>query len=100
MPERDPQRSAIGRIGAHTKWARTPDRTAATAAARIAFLERFETEVDPDRTLAPEERARRAESARKAYFARLALKSADTRRRRTEAAALRALADEVEGGAA
>ena len=33
-------------------------------------------------TLAPEERARRAEAARKAYFAQLAHKSAKARRRR------------------
>jgi hypothetical protein len=45
-------------------------------------MERFEREVDPGGTLAPEDRARRAESARKAYFLRLALKSAKARRAR------------------
>jgi hypothetical protein len=35
-------------------------------------LARFEAEVDPESTLAPEERARRAAYARKAYFAKLA----------------------------
>ncbi|MGF2945831.1 hypothetical protein ACQV26_11935 [Mycobacterium sp. Lab-001] len=40
--------------------------------------------VDPDGELTPEERARRAEHARKAHFKRLALKSAKARRRRTE----------------
>jgi len=71
-----------GRIGAHEGWARCEDRTARTAKARRAFDARFENEVDPDGVLAPSERARRAESARKAYFARLALKSATTRARR------------------
>lgn len=69
----------IGAIGAHESWARTADRTARTAPGRRAFLERFEREVDPDGTLTPDERARRAESARKAYFARLALASAKAR---------------------
>jgi len=45
-------------------------------------MARFEREVDPDGTLPPEERARRAEHKRKAYFARLALKSAKARRAR------------------
>jgi hypothetical protein len=39
-------------------------------------------QVDPDRTLDPAERARRANHAKKAYFARLALKSAQARRRK------------------
>ena len=71
----------LGRIGAHAKWANCDDRTAATAPARAAFLDRFEQQVDPDGALAPAERARRAESARKAYMLQLALKSAAARRR-------------------
>lgn len=56
-----------------------------TSAARQAFLNRFEREVDPHQTLALEERARRAEAARRLYFTRLALKSAKARRRRGQA---------------
>ncbi len=48
---------------------------------RPAFLDRFEREVDPDDVLTPQERARLAKHARKAYFARLALKSAQARAR-------------------
>jgi hypothetical protein len=77
--------SLLGRIGAHSKWANTPDRSAATAAARRAFLDRFEREVDPNNTLPADERALRAEHARKAYFQRLALKSANARRKGTAA---------------
>ena len=66
----------------HESWARTEDRSARTAPARKAALDRFERQVDPDGVLAPTERARRAESLRRAYFARLALKSAQARRRR------------------
>jgi hypothetical protein len=68
-------RVLIAKIAAHERWSREPDRTAATSAARKAFSDRFERQVDPDGVLAPEERARRADSARKAYFSRLALRS-------------------------
>ncbi len=75
------ERSLIAQIGAHESWARTPDRSARTAPARAEFDRRFEREVDPDGVLEPAERARRAAHARKAYFARLALKSAQARAR-------------------
>lgn len=50
-----------------------------TTAARAKFLGRFEREVDPDGVLPPEERARRAEFAKRAYFSSLALRSAKAR---------------------
>ena len=49
------------------------------------MLDRFEREVDPNGELTPQERAKRAEHARKAYFTRLSLKSAQARRRAAEA---------------
>jgi hypothetical protein len=76
------ERSLRGTLAAHESWARTEDRSARTANARRAALDRFEKEVDPDGVLLPDERARRAEHLRKAYFARLALKSAQARRAR------------------
>ena len=75
------QVSLRARIAALSRWARTANRTAATAAARSAFEARFEREVDPHGQLSVEERARRAGFARRAYFARLALLSAKARRR-------------------
>lgn len=75
----------IASIAAHESWARTPDPTARTEPARAAFLSRFEAEVDPDGSLPPAERAKRAENAKKAYFKRLALKSAQARRRHPSA---------------
>lgn len=51
-------------------------------AARRAFNERFERLVDPENSLEPAERARRAASARKAYFTRLALASSRARQAR------------------
>lgn len=74
------ERTLRARLAAHTKWAHT-DPVEGTAAARAAFLDRFEVEVDPNRELDPDERQRRAESARKAYFTGLALKSAQARRK-------------------
>lgn len=75
-------RSLASSIAAHESWANTPDRAARTAPARAALMAKFEREVDPDGTLPPDERARRAEHKRKAYFQRLALKSAKARRAR------------------
>ncbi|WP_406399191.1 hypothetical protein OH805_08850 [Streptomyces sp. NBC_00879] len=74
-----PQHRLQSRLGAHVSWALTEDRTARTAPAREAFNARFEREVDPAGTLPPAERAVRAEHARKAYYARLAMKSAAAR---------------------
>jgi hypothetical protein len=69
------------RIAAHALHAKVSDPTAHTQAARTAFLSRFEKEVDPDGTLEPTERARRAAHAKKAYFLKLALASAEARRK-------------------
>jgi hypothetical protein len=77
---KDPDRSLISRIGALASWKNTADRSARTAPARKAALDRFEREVDPEGVLSPAERERRAGYARKEYFARLALKSAQARR--------------------
>jgi hypothetical protein len=73
------QRVLRARAAAHAQWANTPDRAAHTAPARAKFLSRFEQQVDPDGTLDPAERARRAEHARRSYFAALALKSSRAR---------------------
>jgi hypothetical protein len=78
------ERTLRARVAAHVQWSREPDPTARTANGRAAFLARFEAEVDPDGTLAPEERRRRAEHARRAYFTRLALASAKARRARRQ----------------
>jgi hypothetical protein len=76
------ERSLIGSLAAHTKWAGCDDRAAATAAARKAFNDQFERLVDPDGTLDPAERATRAVSAKKAHFSQMALRSAQARRAR------------------
>lgn len=75
------ERSLRGRMGAYALHARYDPRQT-TAAARDAFLRRFVDEVDPDRVLPESERLRRAASARKAYFTRLAYLASRRRHRR------------------
>ena len=63
--------SMLGRIGAHTSWANTIDRTARTAPARAALEQKFLDLAEGDPV--------RANHLRKAHFQRLALKSAQAR---------------------
>lgn len=76
------ERTLQARAAAHASWAATTDRTQRTSKARRAADVRFEHQVDPDGVLSPSERSLRAEHARKAYFAALAVKSAQARRQR------------------
>jgi len=68
------QRVLRSRLAAYQLHA-THDPKETTKKAREAFAARFEREVDPDGLLSPDERARRADAARRAYFTRLALRS-------------------------
>lgn len=81
----DNEKTLAARARAHRSWAVTENPSHRTAPAREKFNQRFYDEVDPERKLQPAERERRAESARKAYFTELALKSAQSRRRAREA---------------
>lgn len=67
----DSTASQWGSIGAHISWANTEDRTARTAPARAAHEQKFLDQADGDPV--------RAAHLRKAYFQRLALKSAQAR---------------------
>lgn len=83
MAAKDPaERRLISSLAAHEKWSLVEDRQAATAAARQAFDDHFEKQVDPDGKLDPAERARRAQNAKRAHFSRMALRSAQARRAR------------------
>lgn len=75
------QRKLIARIGGLALAAQRDPREY-TRAARAAFLSKFELEVDPDGSLAPAERARRAAAARRLHFTRLAHASAKSRARK------------------
>ena len=89
MPaRRATDRTIVGQIGAQESWAQTADRSARTAPARACSpsdVEWHARRLDPDGRLEPGERNRRAEHARKAYFLRLALKSAQARRKASAA---------------
>src|SRR5690242_4941225 len=80
----DDDRILRARIAAHLLHARVTNPAEHTAAARAAFLSRFEREVDPDGLLDSQERSRRAEHAKKAYFLRLALASRKARAAKRE----------------
>lgn len=82
------ERSLAAQVAAHTRWANADPVQGTEAARRAGPGQRdyWERKVDPDATLAPAERARRAESARRAHFAALALKSARARRLRSQSA--------------
>jgi hypothetical protein len=76
------ERSLRGKLASYESWAKTPDRSARTAPGRAAQLARFEKLVDPDGTMPPEARAKAAEAAKQAHYARMALLSAKARRTR------------------
>jgi hypothetical protein len=71
----------LGRLGAYSQHAKYDVRET-TKAARAARDQKFINEVDPEGTLDPAERDRRVAAARKAYFTRISLLSAEARRSR------------------
>lgn len=78
------ERTLVARIAANESWGRTTDRAARTAPARRALEARFEAEVDardPEGRMSAGDRQKAIENVRRAHFARLALKSAQARRR-------------------
>jgi hypothetical protein len=88
-PARDnvpPDPRLTGRIGGLTAWATLPPETMLGPAHR-GFRTRFERVVDPDGVLPADERARRADRARRAHMLSLAARSAEVRRTRKAARA-------------
>lgn len=67
-----------GRLAAHVRWSKEDPRPNAERG-QAGLLARFEREVDPTNQLPPDERRRRAESARKAHMTRLAYASSKAR---------------------
>lgn len=79
------ERATIASIAAHESWANTTNRSARTAPARAALDQRFLDEAGGDPI--------RAGHLRAAYFKRLALKSAQARRKAKELQAEAVAAD-------
>lgn len=71
------QRSKLGGLAYH---ARHGSQGLALAGQK-GLMARFEREVDPDGSLAPEERQRRALAARRAHFTRIGIKGGKVKRR-------------------
>lgn len=94
MAPTESERRLVASIAAHESWAKTPDRSTRTAPARAALEKKFLDLADGDPV--------RADHLRKAYFQRLALKSAQSRRKAREAseAAVAAEAELAELGGA
>jgi len=78
MPDSS-EASLRGKIAAHESWAHTEDRAARTAPARAAMERQFLDQAGGDPA--------KAANLRKAHYARLALKSAQSRRKAKEATA-------------
>ena len=71
-------------ISANSRWSKE-DPTAQGICMRDGLEAKFVREVDPNNELPEAERLRRAESARRAYYQRLALASAKARKARKAA---------------
>ena len=78
MPITQAQRAQAGKIGGLTTASRH-DPLIYTAKARSTYLETFTQEADPDGTLTPEERDRRADALKRRRMAELALRSSQVR---------------------
>jgi hypothetical protein len=77
LASHDPNvRQLVGRIGAEASWGNTLDRVARTKPARDGLAKKFLDEAGGDPV--------RAEHLRKAHFLKLALKSAESRRKAKE----------------
>lgn len=93
MAATEAERRLQASVASHTSWANTPNRSERTAPARRALEEKFLREAGGD--------PQRAEHLRRAYFQRLALKSAQARRKARELTAEAAAAEaelEAAGG--
>jgi hypothetical protein len=88
------ERSLRARLAAYAMHAQHDSRET-SANGRAAFRAKFDREVDPEGLLDPQERRRRAEQARRAYFARLSLAAAKARQAKRAARA-----EQPPGGAA
>jgi hypothetical protein len=73
------QRSLRARLAAHARWAKCDDPVAATETARRALAEKWERLADPNGTLSPEDRARRAAHLQAQHMTGMALKSSISR---------------------
>jgi hypothetical protein len=91
------ERKLRATLAAESRWAQPGSRETARVTARASMIARFEKQVDPDGVLPPAERAKLAESARRAHLLSMSLKSVRARRLRKERE--KAKADKAAGAA-
>jgi hypothetical protein len=77
------ERAMRAKLASHSRWAKEDPRRQMEIA-RSAQRRKLYEQVDPDGTLDPAERERRADHAFQAYMTRLALRSAEARRKARE----------------
>jgi hypothetical protein len=88
MAAQNPEEAALAaKIASNTRWGRTADRAAALAPAHAGLRAKFLREADPDGTLDPGERERRADQLHRAHMLRMTLAAKRARRLAREAAA-------------
>src|SRR4051812_24229188 len=75
-------RSLAARIAAHERWARTQDRTSATAPAREGLRLKFAREIDPDGNLGGPELEERIDQRMRAHMLRMSLAAKSARQAR------------------
>ena len=83
--ETSAERSMRCRTAALKSWASTEDWTARSMGGVRGAWRKYEDQVDPDRKLSPQMRAKRAEAARRAHMTELSRKAAIARRLKAEA---------------
>jgi hypothetical protein len=74
------ERSLRASAAVNERWARQPNRLAATQKMRDAAFEYFENQVDPERIYSPEIRRMLAKNAQRSHLQRIALKREKNRR--------------------
>lgn len=79
MPLSREERVTRAKIAAATRWAREPDRSKATAAARSGLRAKFAREVDPGGTMPPTEVEYRVGQLMKAHQLRMTLAASRAR---------------------
>lgn len=89
------ERALRARIAATTRWAKTVDRSAATAPARSARRAKLALEVDPDGVLPEAERERRTDQLIRAQMLSASHAAAVARRKAREARETAARFDQV-----
>lgn len=75
-------RTLAARIAAHERWARTQDRTTATAPARAGLRRKFALEIDPEGVMDPARLESRIEQRMHAHMLRMSLAARKARQAR------------------